>query len=353
VSVYSFLVAKNINMTIEKAKAAFSQHFPTISFCQIKRLSGGHINSTYLVEYELNHQKVSVVFQYLNPAIFSQPAAIWNNISRVGAHLKTKPYRYQILDFHPHFILPPSAVWRVFPYFEDTFTLEKCENAIFAKKAAKAFAHHLAMLSDLPLCDIQTIIPDFHNATWRYQQFKTALSYAKPERIQQAKIEIELIEASHYLVEQYNDCIVRLPPRLTHNDTKISNLLFDKNSDEPCVIIDLDTLQVGTVLSDFGDMVRSYCSTHSEEATDFDAITFRHDIFDALKEGFLEETDAILTTIEKESLFFAGELTIYVQAMRFLTDFLNNDIYYATTYEMQNWNRSRNQLRLLEKMRCL
>lgn len=139
-----------------------------------------------------------------------------------------------------------------------------------------------------------------------------------------------------------------MPLRVTHNDTKISNLLFDKNTHKPLAIIDLDTLQYGTMLSEFGDMVRSYCSNVSEDEEIFEKISFRFDIFDALKEGFLSELAEILTPIEIENLDFGAKLTIFIQGIRFLSDFLNNDIYYKTKYNNHNLVRAKNQFALLK-----
>lgn len=331
----------------------FSSYFPNLNVKHIEPIGGGHINFTYLVDYEELGVSEKVVFQYLNPSIFPDPSAIWNNIRKVATHLEKSVYNYQILDFHSQLILPPHSDWRVFPYFENTFTLEKCDSLEFAYEAAKAFGHHFAKVSDLSLDEIETIIPKFHDAAWRWQQFQTAIESANVERKTMAKEEINFLISAYGLVEKYNELIQVLPPRITHNDTKISNLLFDKNTNKPFAIIDLDTLQIGTVLSDFGDMVRSYCPSHSEEETDIEVLSFRRDIYEALKKGFLEETSTILKPIEKESLFFAGELTIYIQALRFLTDFLNNDTYYKINYSNQNLIRSKNQIRLLEKMRVL
>lgn len=339
-------------MNIEIVKEIFSNYFPNLKVLNINAIGGGHINFTYMIECQGDNYGGKLVFQYLNPLIFPNPSAIWTNIRKIAIHLKNKNYQYQILDFHPQFMTLPESAWRVFPYFENTFTLEKCENKDLAYKAAKAFGHHFAMVSDMSLEGIETIIPKFHDANWRWQQFQASLKVATDERLALAENEIEFFKTNFRLVEQYNSLIKTLPQRITHNDTKISNLLFDSTTNHPFAIIDLDTLQIGTILSDFGDMVRSYCPNLSEESTDFEAIVFRKDIYDALKTGFLEETAEILNNVEKESLFFAGELTIYIQALRFLTDFLNNDVYYKVNNSHQNLNRSKNQIRLLEKMWC-
>lgn len=340
-------------MNIDIAKDKFISLFPNLTFLSIEKIGGGHINFTYLVEYQENNCIEKVVFQYLNPMIFPNPSAIYNNISKVAEHLRFKNYRYKILDFHPSLKAPNDSAWRIFPYFEDTLSFESCEYPNLAYKAAKAFGHHFAKVSDFPLDEIQTIIPKFQDAQWRWSQFQSSLENAKQERLFLASNQINKLKTEFHLVEKYKQLIQLLPKRITHNDTKIANLLFEKKTNNPLVIIDLDTLQLGTILSDFGDMVRSYCPSHSEEYTNFDALEFRNEMYEALKKGFLEETNEILTDIEKESLYFAGELTIFVQSLRFLTDFLNNDIYYQITYPEHNLNRSKNQMRLLEKMRCL
>lgn len=330
-------------------ESIFVQHFPNATSIQVTPLGEGNINDTYLVDYQENNQLNKIVFQRLNTSIFSEPEKIIANIRNIAIHLRSKNYRYDILDIC---LTAKKDEWRAFPFFENTYAPLRCDNEQQAELAARAFGHHFAMLSDIEIDKIHTILPHFHNATWRWEQFKMALQNPKLNRDKTAAKEIEFVLKNEFLVAHYQEVISVLPRRITHNDTKITNLLFDNSTQKPRVIIDLDTLQPSTILGEFGDMVRTYCPSHDENEADLSKLIFRKEIFITLKKGFLAEAESIMTKEEIENLSFAGELTIFVQALRFLADYLNGDQYYKIKYAEHNLTRTRNQLHLLEKMRC-
>jgi aminoglycoside phosphotransferase (APT) family kinase protein len=254
---------------------------------------------------------------------------------------------YQTLN-GKNYHIEDNAYWRALRFIENSYTLEKCENTTQAFAAGQGFGHFLARLSDFNSPDFQTIIPHFHDAEHRWKQFNDALKNATPNRFDMAEEDILFALNHAHLVDFYKKIIKKMPVRVTHNDTKIANLLFDKNTHKPLAVIDLDTLQYGTMLSEFGDMVRSYCNNTREDEENFRKISFRFDIFDALKEGFLSELKEVLTPIEIQNLDFGAKLTIFIQGIRFLTDFLNNDIYYKIKYSDHNLVRAKNQFALLQ-----
>ncbi len=325
----------------------FKQHFPKAENIQISNLGNGNINDTYLVDFQEDNQDRKLVFQRLNTKIFNAPDKIAANIATIATHLRAKNYRYEILEMC---LTAKKDEWRAFPFFENTYAPSRCENPQQAALAAQAFGHHFALLSDLETTKIHTILPRFHDAAWRWEQFENALAKPQLGRATIAANEINIALKNKALITHYQDIIIKIPQRITHNDTKISNLLFDSKTHQPRVIIDLDTLQPSTILGEFGDMVRTYCPSCDEDETDWENIIFRKEIYDALVKGFWAEAEFVMTKEEKECLFFAGELTIFVQALRFLTDFLNGDTYYKIKYDTHNWARTKNQLRLLDKM---
>ena len=192
-------------------------------------------------------------------------------------------------------------------------------------------------------------MPDFHNLALRYEQFKSALACASEERLAKADEAIKFIKAHADIVHTYNEILAdhSIPHRVVHHDTKISNVLFDKDARGICVI-DLDTVMPGYYFSDTGDMMRTYLSPANEEETDLSKVVIRQDFFKAIYEGYFEEMGKALTDPEKNLFIYSGEFIIYMQAIRFLSDYLNNDVYYRAEYAGQNLNRALNQIALLK-----
>jgi thiamine kinase-like enzyme len=276
------------------------------------------------------------------------------NALKVATHLKTKKYPRQILDFlvtkNNTFLHQTSDAdyWRMMPFFSNTITLETPENTQQAYTAAAAFGEFLQYLNDLPASEMEVIIPDFHNAIFRKSQFENALDKATEFRLEQAKNEIsEIINSFPFLVKMSN---LDLPVRVTHNDTKISNILFSEDKKKAIAVIDWDTIMPGTILSDFGDCVRTFCTNAAEDEKDLSKVKFREEYYDAVEKGFLSTIGKLLTDEERENLRDGARQVILVQAMRFLTDFLEGDVYYKINRDEQNLDRARNQLALFQQM---
>lgn len=335
----------------------------------VEVLKSGHINDTFKVSLEKEHKIKHFIVQKLNTSIFPEPEKIMQNIETVAQHLTSKGYEKAILSclktkkgeyFHQdtdergsrHEALHQGSIstgfWRMIPFIENTYSILKVENENQAFEAAKAFGEYLKYLVDLDTSKIHTIIPNFHNAAFRVQQFREALKN-KPtgERLKKAHNSLIFIEER---INHFSQIIENIPLRVTHNDTKISNILFDETTQKAACIIDLDTLQPSTLLSDFGDMVRTYTPQYDEDERDLEKVEMRLPYFEALMEGFLSELDSVLTASEKANLIFGAKRTVFVQALRFLTDYLNNDIYYKTDYAEHNLARAENQIALLKSI---
>ena len=241
--------------------------------------------------------------------------------------------------------------YRLIPFVKDSVSIDVVENADQAYEAARQFGLFTSTLSGLDLRKLKLPLPGFHDLAKRYAQFEQASAYGNTERIREAQKEIGILREHASIVSQYQaligsgDCQLRV----THHDTKISNVLFDRTGRGVCVI-DLDTVMPGYFFSDTGDMMRTYLSPVNEEEKDLSAIYVRDDYFRAIVEGYFSAMKEELTGAEREHFVFAGIFMTCMQALRFLTDHLNNDIYYGASYEGQNYLRARNQLVLLQSI---
>jgi len=324
--------------------------FPNAKEGLFMPLTSGHINETFRVD--INEK--SYVLQRLNTSIFPNPNAIMHNALKVATHLKTKEYPHIVLDFlttqQNTYLHPTSAsdYWRMMPFFSNTITLETPENTQQAYTAATAFGKFLQYLNDLPASEMEVIIPDFHNVIFRKSQFENALDKATKIRLEQAKNEISEIKNAFPFLAKMSS--LDLPVRVTHNDTKISNILFSGNKKKAIAVIDWDTIMPGTILSDFGDCVRTFCTNAAEDEKDLSKVKFREEYYAAVEKGFLSTIGKLLTDVERKTLRDGARQIILVQAMRFLTDFLEGDIYYKISQKRQNLDRARNQLTLFKQI---
>ncbi|MBX9785022.1 MAG: aminoglycoside phosphotransferase family protein [Chitinophagaceae bacterium] len=326
-------------------------YFPDTSI-DIKPLGNGLINHTFLVLVD----EKKFVLQQININVFKQPQAIAQNISLVSNFLE---------QHHPDyfFIRPVKAgngdemigaadgtYWRLFPFVEGSHTIDVVQTENHAYEAAKQFGLFAKNLSHFPLEKLATTIPDFHNLNLRTQQFHSALQNGNKQRVQLAATAINELQNRMHLAQQFNERIIngQWKQRVMHHDTKISNVLFDANNKAICVI-DPDTIMPGYFFSDAGDMMRTCLSPVSEEETDLSKIIVRDSFFKSIVQGYAEPMGDELTPQEQKDFVLAGKLMIYMQSLRFLTDFSNNDVYYGARYELHNYNRALNQIELLKR----
>jgi Ser/Thr protein kinase RdoA (MazF antagonist) len=311
----------------------------------IERLSSGYINHTY----KLTGQR-SYILQRINKDIFKQPEIIAGNIRTAANYLKQNHPTYLFLAPEPAgngnemSYDTEGYPWRLFRYIENSMTINKVETPQEAFSASAEFARLTSNLEGVEIGLFKPSIEGFHDLSWRHQQFQEAVRNADPQRLHDARGEVELCTTYSHLVTMHHDLIQTdsLQLRITHNDTKINNILIDATSREAICVIDLDTLMPGYFLYDVGDMIRTFVSPVDEEEKDLSAIRFRQNIYDALVAGYLSQMGDKLTAAEQKLFPFAGMMMTYIMALRILADFLNGDVYYQTTYPMQ-----KNQLQLL------
>ncbi len=321
---------------------------------EIKPLGDGLINLTWLVDEKITGSKF--VFQRVNDKVFKCPEDITSNIRLINDYLKEKYPDY--LFTSPIASQSGSDMikgedgryYRLFAFIQHSVTHNELTKPVQAYEAAKQFGKFTNLLAGLIISQLKTTIPDFHNLILRFDQFIDSIKNADHQRLENAKEAVGFLVDNQRIADEYRKIITstNFKLRVTHHDTKISNVLFDVHDKGLCVI-DLDTVMPGYFISDLGDMMRTYLSPVSEEVKDLNKIEVRTDFFKAIIQGYLSEMKNELTGHEKNSIIYAGKFMIYMQALRFIADYLNNDIYYVSRYPGQNLVRGINQVTLLKK----
>ena len=330
----------------------------------IEPLGNGLINDTYKI---MVGGQPKYVLQRINNAVFTDVDMLQNNIEAVTNHIRQKYAKQGIKDIGRrvlHFlkadtgktyIFENGKYWRVMDFIADSYTYEAVTPE-YAYYAGRSFGDFESLLTDLE-APIGEIIPDFHNIEFRLKQLDDAIAEDKAGRMKDPEVQdyvskIKALASRMCLGEQlYREG--KLPKRICHCDTKVNNMLFDKDGNVLCVI-DLDTVMPSFVFSDFGDFLRSAANTGAEDDPNLDNIHFNMEIFKAFAKGYLEGTQSFLLPIEKENLPYAATLFPYMQAVRFFADYLNGDTYYKIKYPEHNMVRTRAQWKLYEEaVACL
>ena len=319
----------------------------------VEAFGSGLINNTWKViasgrEY---------ILQRVNHAVFKEPADIANNISLIGAFLRKNHPEYNFVspvansDGDEMIYMKGEGYFRMFPFVTGSHSKDVVETPEQAYEAATQFGRFTRLLHGIDIKKLKITIPCFHDLTLRYQQFLLALEKGNKDRIRESDALIRSLVAHEGIVTEYGNITANpeFKLRVTHHDTKINNVLFDNEGNGICVI-DLDTVMPGYFISDVGDMMRTYLSPVSEEEEDFDKIIVRDEFYKAIVQGYFNEMKNELTETEKNYFFYAGTFMIYMQALRFITDYLNDDIYYGAKYPRHNFIRAKNQLVLLEEL---
>jgi hypothetical protein len=330
--------------------------FPNAKEVTIEPIVGGLINTTFSVQILKEQQCKNYVLQQINTAIFENPKAIQANISSVSHYLKSKKYPHPILELC-HTVegqtetIYDGGTWRLFKQIDNSYTINVVQNSEQAFSVGAFFGQFHSYLNGIEANQIQAVLPHFLDTKSRLDAFQLALQSAKSERLIASQQEVEWIVKHLDLPQKWIQLQVQkeLAVRLIHADPKISNVLFDTLTHQPKAIIDWDTLMLGTILYDYGDMIRSYTNTKLEDDPNPEGV-FNADVYHALTDGFLTETRTLLTKVELENLSYAPQVIVYIQALRFLTDYLNGDVYYQCNYPEQNLNRTKNQINLLKNI---
>ena len=361
-----------------------------------KPFGGGHINGTYLSVWNQAGTQVRYTHQRINRRVFQNPAAVIENIRRITEHIAAKltaeaepaaianqgaaagastapcaatqptpqpgtaavPVSRQVLTLIPakdgryFYIDPAGEYWRTYLFIEDAVTYERMESPALARKAGAAIGAFQRQLSDYRGPALHETIPDFHNMHSRYDQLDHAVAHDVAGRLAEVRAELAFLEANRARGMILSDGLARgtLPRGITHNDTKLNNILFDAATGNALCIIDLDTVMPGTVLFDTGDLIRTATNTACEDEPDLSKVRFDTSLFAALIDGYLSTASSFLTPAEKSLIAESGRVLTQIMAVRFLTDYLNGDRYYKISRPTHNLDRARSQIALIRSM---
>ncbi len=325
----------------------------------------GHIHDTYVVVYARGDRPVRYIVQRINHSVFKDPAGLMDNIQRVTAHIRKKLEKSRAADIdrrtltvvpardgRPYWRDRDGNFWRIFPFIEGTHTFDTVRTPEQAYEVARAFGEFQALVQDLPEPKLNETIPNFHHTPGRFETFKAVLAEDMCSRAATAQPEIEFALEREPIVATLIDVhhTGGMPERVTHNDTKFSNVLIDDRTGQGICVIDLDTVMPGLALYDFGDMVRTATSPAYEDRRDLSNIHMRMPMFEALVRGYLETTSAFLTETEQRYLAFSGKLITFEIGLRFLTDYLAGDTYFKVRRQGHNLDRCRVQFKLVESI---
>ncbi|TNE64631.1 MAG: aminoglycoside phosphotransferase family protein [Bacteroidetes bacterium] len=316
-------------------------------------LASGNINDTFRVDFKTPQGSQSWLLQRLNHQVFTDPYAVMHNIQLVADHLSRQDnFPLQLLVPVPGLdsqLLQRDTAgnfWRMFPYFDHSYVPENRPDPEVAFEAARAYGIFLQALHSCPAATIRETIPGFHDTNKRWVAFQDVLEKDPARRVAATQAEIGQMHTARPVFDTIQKLkkTGRLPQRITHNDTKAGNVLLDSRTNQAIAVIDWDTIMPGTVLSDFGDMVRTFVPDTAEDSPDTPQL--RKDVLQALCSGFLNETADLLSAEERNHLALGAAWIIGEQALRFLTDYLAGDVYYKIRHEEHNLVRARNQLAL-------
>lgn len=322
-----------------------------------EELKVGNINKTYKVTFAReNGAKKIYIVQKVNTAVFQNPEQVMENIERITQHLRQVDPGKASLHYHhardgKNFIWEGDAIWRLCNYIPSA-SLDDYRDEVLVRNAGYAFGEFQRMLSSFDATLLHETIPDFHNTQKRYEQLEAAIA-ADPEGLVQ-DVGAEIVWLRRV---QADACILcdlqkqgKLPLRVTHNDTKVNNVLFDKKDKRALVVIDLDTVMPGLAGNDFGDAIRFIINTAAEDEQDTEKIACDLKLFEAFADGFLEATAAAFTQTEMDTFAFSSFCLTVELAVRFLTDYLLGDPYFYCAYPQQNLARTRAQIALAKEI---
>lgn len=319
-----------------------------------EEITTGLINTTYAVTCQSGKKQVRFILQSINSKVFPEPQKVMENIFHVTLHIGSRGpgteqlHLVPIHDGRSWLTLEDGTIWRCYPFHEHTETYEKITSPELAFRAAAAFGRFQASLADLDPATLHETIPNFHHTPSYFEKLLAAVDSDPASRLAEARAEVDFILSKGSLTTALTGA--ELPIRITHNDTKISNILFPTNPALPPIVIDLDTVMPGLALFDFGDMVRSAASSAAEDEQDLSKVFINTELRDSLTEGYLSTAGEFLTPEEIALLPTAPQVIALELATRFLTDHLLGDKYFRTKFPGHNLVRARNQLALLKSM---
>lgn len=334
-------------------------------FVSVKEFGSGHINKTYIVKFDNNGEEIKYVLQQVNDNVFKNIDALMENVFAVTSYLRDiikgyggEPDRETLhyiktKDNKKYYKNRDGSFYRSYIFVKDSKSYNKADTPEIFKSSGQAFGKFQRLLADFDANQLTETIPHFHDTKWRYDnEFLPAVENNASGRLDTCKAEVDTVMSYASEMSILTDMIAsgEIPVRVTHNDTKLNNVMFDEFTDKCVCVIDLDTVMPGLALYDFGDSIRFGASTADEDEKDLDKVEMSLDLFKAYAEGFLSEAGVAFNQAEIDNLAFASKLMTLECGMRFLTDYINGDTYFKTAYPEHNLVRAKNQLKLVADM---
>lgn len=334
-------------------------------FVEAELFGSGHINETYLVIVDQDGIKTKYILRKININVFRNPVNVINNTEKITNHIKRKLEESKQTDIRRnvvnlvktkdqkyYYLNKDNEYWCMLYFIDNAHTIDDVKTTNQAYQAAKAFGNFVYQLNDLETSKIKDTIPNFHNLEIRLRQFDDAVEKNIVSRVKTVSVEIRKVNENRNLSSKILQLFKTDLPhnRIIHNDTKISNVMLDNKTGKSLAVVDLDTVMLGTILYDFGDMVRSYTNSAQEDGKDINRVKMRIEIFESIVQGYLSQLKSILTKPEIDNLVLGAEVIVFEQAVRFLTDYIVGDVYYSTKYDEHNLIRAKNQFALLNSI---
>jgi hypothetical protein len=326
-------------------------------FERAERYGSGHIHDTYRLKFIGGGAQL--ILQRINTKVFRKPVAVMENIERVTTHVRSRLHGMEDADRRVLQLIRArdgkawhvdveECYWRAYRFIEGARTFDEVTSGRQAFEAAKAFGEFQRMLADLPAPKLAHSIPDFHNTPKRFADFQWAVNQDAAGRLQDARDEVAFAMSRRPIAGELDG--KGLPERVSHNDTKLNNVMLDHRTGEGICVIDLDTVMPGLVAHDFGDMVRTMTCPSAEDERDLSQVGMQFALFEAVLRGYLQGAGQFLTADERGSLISGAKVIVYEQGLRFLGDHLAGDTYYKVSRSGQNLDRCRTQFKLLESI---
>jgi hypothetical protein len=321
--------------------------------CLIAPFGNGLINHSW----KITSGKKEFLLQQINRQVFRDPPQIMQNLAGLDAYFKLHYPDYLFVASIPantgqNYVKDETGnYYRLFPFIKNSFSCDMVSDPVLAFEAARQFGKFTRLLTSFDPGRLAITLPDFHNLPLRYRQFESALLNGNKKRTSDSADTISFLRDQKEIADEYEEIKNNgtLKVRVIHHDAKINNVLFDKTNQTGLCLVDLDTVMPGFYISDVGDMLRTYICPVDEEEADTGRIMIREEYFLAIVKGYLGEMNTVLSENEKKYFVYAGKFAIYMQALRFLTDYINDDIYYSIKYENHNRVRAVNQATLLKR----
>ncbi len=352
------IIEDKLPLTIEEILKAYDLDGKMTDWSMIH---AGHINRTYVITFEGGEKRL---LQMINVTVFKQPRELMDNAMRVTDHIREKIRQeggdvsretlriFLTKDGEKCFVDSTGCYWRFYNYVENAFSYNSIENAELFYTAGAAFGKFQSQLADFPGETLYETIPFFHHTYKRFLNLKASADADDVNRKNDVLAELEFAYAREEDTKVVVDLIEKgeIPVRVTHNDTKLNNIMFDKDTNEAICVVDLDTVMPGSALYDFGDAIRFGASTAAEDEKDLSKVTMDLNLYEQYVKGYLSTAGKSLNEKEVEYLPFSAKLLTLECGMRFLADYLDGDVYFGTAYPEHNLDRCRTQFKLVADM---